>query len=256
MRLPSPRAHRLVATACVAGGLLAGFATTTLPGVAGAASTGAERIPFTILVDANVAATVGVTVTCESPRVPSATDTDIAGAATAERHTLSVPGQGGIRIEIADLTDGSACNVTASGPEAAHLDAVDGGVPLVGSDGQVRGVAVTADRGTPVTAHLTFQIPVVIPATVPHTEAIDVRHAAGSGSAASPPLLPGSDGEASAAAPVALAAARSTTTKSSAALPDPSGTGTAFALACVGILLCGAVAYAMVVSSRRTPTPR
>ncbi|MEP6625590.1 MAG: hypothetical protein ABJC79_14180 [Acidimicrobiia bacterium] len=255
MRLPSPRAHRLFATTCVAGGLLTGLATMMPAGVAGAANTDAGT-SVNIVVDANVATTVGITVTCETPRVPTADDIDIAGAAMAERRTLSVPGQGGIRFQIADLTDGSACNVTASGPEAAHLDAVDGGVPLVGSDGQVRGVAVTVDRGTLVTAHLTFQIPVVIPATVPRTEATDVRHATGSGSAASPPLLPGSDGEASAAAPVALAAARSTTTESSAALPDPSGTGTVFAMACIGILLCGAVAYAMVLSSRRTPTPR
>ncbi|MEO6469232.1 MAG: hypothetical protein ABIP21_09030, partial [Acidimicrobiia bacterium] len=145
--------------------------------------------------------------------------------------------------------------VTTSGSGAAHLDAVDGGTPLVGSDGQIRGVAVTVDRGTPVTAHLTLVIPAATNAAVASPLATTATmNAAGSGSAAStPPALPGSDGAASAAAPVALAAARSTTTASSAALPDPSGTGTALAIACVGLLLCAAGAYALVVSSRREP---
>jgi len=259
LRLPSQRANRLAATACVASGLLAGLALLTMPRVAGAETTGTATAPLTVVVSANVAMNAELIFSCETPGAPATGNTNIAttfigGAATAERHTLAVPGQGGTELQISDLTDGTACNITASGPEAAHLDAVDGGIPLVGSDGQVRGVAVTVDRGTPVTAHLTFAIPVVIPATVPRTEATDVRHATGSGSAAStPPLLPGSDGAASAAAPVALAAARSTTTASSAALPDPSGTGTAFALASVGILLCGAVAYALVLSSRKRP---
>ena len=256
MRLPSQRAHRLAATTCVATGLLAGLTSLMLPGIA-AARPVSGTAALTVAIDANSAAKVDLVLSCETPGVPATGRTEIRGAATAERHTLAVPGPGGILLQITDLTDGTACNITASGPGGAHLDAVDGGIPLVGSDGQFRGVAVTVDRGTPVTAHLTFAIPVVIPATVPRTEDTDVRHATGSGSAAStPPLLPGSDGAASAAAPVALAAARSTTTTSSAALPDPSGTGTAFALASVGILLCGAVAYALVLSSRKTPQPR
>jgi hypothetical protein len=242
----------LAATACVATGLLTCLAPLMLPGIAAAETAGEGTAPLTIVANANVATTIGIVLTCETPAAPATGNTDIGGAATAERYTLAVPGQGGTQLQITDLTDGTACNITASGPEAAHLDAVDGGTPLVGSDGQVRGVAVTVDRGTPVTAHLTFAIPVAIPAAVPRTEATDVRQAIGSGGAAStPPLLPGSDGAASAAAPVALAAARSTTKPSSAALPDPSGTGTAFALASGGILLCGAVAYALVLSSRK-----
>ena len=97
-------------------------------------------------------------------------------------------------------------------------------------------------------------ISIVIPATATPLVSAGVKNAAGSGSAAlTPPALPGSDGAASAAAPVALAAARSTTTASSAALPDPSGTGTALVISCVGLMLCGAVAYALVLSSRRRP---
>jgi|GEM_PF-4784891 hypothetical protein len=223
---------------------------TTSPAVAST-----EVAPLTVVVSGNgTAFSTDLVISCESPAAPSRDGVDIAGAATAERHTLAVPGQGSAQLHITDLADGSACSITASGSGAAHLDAVDGGTPLVGSDGQVRGVAVTVDRGTPVTAHLTFQIPAGIPATVAPTGATDVTNAAGSGSAApAPPALPGSDGAASAAAPVALAAARSTTTASSAALPDPSGTGTALVIASVGLLLCGAVAYALVLASRRQP---
>src|SRR6478736_1593040 len=106
---------------------------------------------------------------------------------------------------------GAACSVTATGPTAADLGAVDGGTPLVGADGQLRGVAVTVDRGTTATAYLTFHIPFAIASSAPN--GANTTTATGSGSAAStPPPLPGGDGAASAAAPVALAAARSTTT--------------------------------------------
>lgn len=250
LRLPSPRAHRLAATV-----VAAGLSALVLSGVTSGAGASAEVAPLTVVVSGNgTAFSTDLLISCETPAAPSRHGVDIAGAATAERHTLAVPGQGGVQLHITDLADGSACSVTASGSGAAHLDAVDGGTPLVGSDGQVRGVAVTVDRGTPVTAHLTFQVPAVIPATVAPLVPTDVTNAAGSGSAAlTPPALPGSDGAASAAAPVALAAARSTTTASSAALPDPSGTGTALVIACVGLLLCGAVAYALVLSSQRRP---
>jgi len=249
LRLPSqlterPRFVKLAAALLVA----------ALGAILPSAVSGAATAPLTVIVDANAAFDAELVLSCEAPAAPATQGVDIGGAATAQRHVLAVPGPGGVQIEISDLADGTACNITASGPEAAHLDAVDGGTTLVGSDGQVRGVAVTVDRGTPVTAHLTFMIPAVIPTTVPRTEAIDVENAAGSGSAAlAPPLLPGSDGAASAAAPVALAAARSTTMTSSAALPDPSGSGTALVLASIGVLLCGAAAYAMVLFSRRSP---
>jgi hypothetical protein len=244
--LPSQRTHCPGITGLVATALVAGIGAFAVPGIAGASTA-----PLTVVVSANAAMTADLTISCESPSAPAKHGVDIAGAATAERHSLAVPGQGGVQFQISDLTTGSACAVTASGPGAV-LDAVDGGTPLVGSDGQVRGVAVTVDRGTPVTAHLTFQIPAVLPTAVPRTEATTATNAAGSGSAAlAPPPLPGSDGAASAAAPVALAAARSTTTSSSAALPDPSGTNTALVMASVGVLLCGAVAYLLLLSTRR-----
>lgn len=235
--------------------MAAGLGALTLSGVAGAtvASAPAPGGPLTILVSGNGATfSTNVDVACESPSAQDTGDVQIASAATAERRSVAVAGTTA-RFEISDLTDGSACSVTTSGSGAAHLDAVDGGTPLVGSDGQIRGVAVTVDRGTPVTAHLTLVIPAAINAAVASPRATTATmSAAGSGSAAStPPALPGSDGAASAAAPVALAAARSTTTASSAALPDPSGTGTALAISCVGLLLCALVAYALVVSSRR-----
>ena len=234
--------------------LSAALLVAALGAISPSAVSGASTAPLTVVVDANAALTAYLVISCEAPAAPAHHGVDIGGAATAERHKLAVPGQGGVQVSFSDLADGSACSVIASGPEAAHLYAVDGGIALVGSDGQVRGVAVTVDRGTPVTAHLTFVIPAVIPTMVPRTEATDVTNAAGSGSAAlTPPLLPGSDGAASAAAPVALAAARSTTMTSSAALPDPSGTGTALVLASLGVLLCGAAAYAMVLLSRRSP---
>lgn len=250
MRLPSPRAHRLAASVVVAG-----LGALVFSAVPSAASASADVAPLTVVVAGNGSAfSTDLVISCETPAAPSLSGVDIAGAATAERHTLSVPGQGGVQLQITDLADGSACSITASGSGAAHLDAVDGGTPLVGSDGQVRGVAVTVDRGNPVTAHLTFQVPAAILATVAPSATTGVQNAAGSGSAAfTPPALPGSDGAASAAAPVALAAARSTTTASSAALPDPSGTGTALVIASVGLLLCAAVAYALVLSNRRQP---
>ena len=250
MRSPSHQAHLVAATV-----LAAGLCALSLPGIAHASGVGAGRPSVTVVVSGNgTPFRTNVVISCESPAAPAADGVDIGGAATAERHKLSVPGQAGVQLRISDLTDGSACSITASGSGAAHLDAVDGGTPLVGSDGQVRGVAVTVDRGTPVTAHLTFVIPAVIPATAAPLVSAGVKKAAGSGSAAlTPPALPGSDGAASAAAPVALAAARSTTTASSAALPDPSGTGTALVISCVGLMLCGAVAYGLVLSSRRQP---
>ena len=164
---------------------------------------------------------------------------------------FSVPAGGTSTLTIADLTAGSACSVTATGPTAADLGAVDGGTPLVDADGQLRGVAVTVDRGTTATAHLTYTIPFAIASSASHTGATSTT-AAGSGSAAStPPPLPGGDGAASAAAPVALAAARSTTTASSAALPDTSGSGTTLVLASIGILLCGSAAYVLVLREQR-----
>jgi hypothetical protein len=164
-----------------------------------------------------------------------------------------VPAGGTTTLTIADLTAGTACSVSASGPTAADLGAVDGGTPLVGSDGQLRGVAVTVDRGTTATAHLTFTVPFAIASSPSHSGATTTT-AAGSGSAAStPPALPGGDRAASAAAPVALAAARSTTTASSAALPDTSGSGTTLVLASIGVLLCGAAAYGLVIRDRREP---
>lgn len=242
LRLPSHRAHRFAAAA-----LVAGFGAVLLPGTAGATTT-----PLTIVVSGNGPAFgAEVVVTCESAPVPSTGGVDIGGAARAERHTVAVAEHGDATLQISDLTDGTACSVTASGLGAALLDAVDGGVALVGSDGQASGVAVTVDRGTPVTAHLTFKIPVVIPAPASSSTVLDATNATGSGSAASlPPALPGSDGAASAAAPVALAAARSTTTASSAALPDPSGTGTALVIASIGVLICGAAAYALTLTRR------
>ncbi len=253
MRLPSHRAHRLVATV-----VAAGIGALTLSGVAGAtvAAAPAPGGPLTILVSGNGPAfSTNVNVACESPTAQDTGNVQIGGAATSGRQSVDVAAGATAHLEISDLTDGTACSVTTSGSGAAHLDAVDGGTPLVGSDGQIRGVAVTVDRGTPVTAHLTLVIPAATNAAVASPLATTATmNAAGSGSAAStPPALPGSDGAASAAAPVALAAARSTTTASSAALPDPSGTGTALAIACVGLLLCAAVAYALVVSSRREP---
>ena len=80
-----------------------------------------------------------------------------------------MPAGGTTTLTIADLTAGTACSVTASGPTAADLGAVDGGTPLVGADGQLRGVAVTVDRGTTATAHLTYTIPFAIASSASRT---------------------------------------------------------------------------------------
>ncbi len=233
----------------------AGIGALTLSGVAGAtvAAAPAPGGPLTILVSGNGPAfSTNVNVACESPTAQDTGNVQIGGAATSGRQSVDLAAGATAHLEISDLTDGTACSVTTSGSGAAHLDAVDGGTPLVGSDGQIRGVAVTVDRGTPVTAHLTFKIPAATNAAVASPLATTATmNAAGSGSAAStPPALPGSDGAASAAAPVALAAARSTTTASSAALPDPSGTGTALVIASIGVLICGAAAYALTLTRR------
>jgi hypothetical protein len=252
MRLASRTDHRprRVAGVVVATGLalLASFVAASGAGAADASPAVA------IVLDGNGAAFTGrVEIMCESPVLPAADGVDIGSAARATREPFSVPADGTTTLTIADLTAGSACSVTASGPTAADLGAVDGGTPLVGADGQLRGVAVTVDRGTTATAHLTYTIPFAIASSRPHSEATTTT-AAGSGSAAStPPPLPGSDRAASAAAPVALAAARSTTTASSAALPDTSGSGTTLVLASIGVLLCGAAAYALVLRDRREP---
>jgi hypothetical protein len=227
---------------------LAFLATALAPSVAGAATTS----PLTIVVDGNAAFDGSVEVTCESPWTAPADGVDVGSAARATRLPFSVPSAGTTMLEIADLTDGTACSVTAAGPTAADLGAVDGGTPLVGTDGQLRGVAVTVDRGTAATAHLTYTVPFAIASSGP--QGTKSTTAAGSGSAAStPPALPGGDGAASAAAPVALAAARSTTTASSAALPDTSGSGTILVLASIGVLLCGLAAYGLLLHDGKEP---
>ena len=241
------RTTRRVAGVVVASGLalLGSF-------VAASAADAVDAKPsVAVVLDGGGAAFSGaVEITCESPVVAESDGVDIASATRATHEPFSVPAGGTSTITIADLSFGSACSVTASGPTAADLGAVDGGTPLVGADGQLRGVAVTVDRGTAATAYLTFNIPFAIASSAPH--GANTTTAAGSGSAAStPPPLPGGDGAASAAAPVALAAARSTTTASSAALPDTSGSGTTLVLASIGILLCGSAAYVLVLREQR-----
>jgi hypothetical protein len=249
MRLPA-RTDRARIAGC---GVVAGLAllTAVVPFTTAAAAEPGSTLA--VVVDGGGAAFRGrVEVTCESPAVPAARGVDIGSAATATRLPFSVPADGTTTLTIADLTAGSACAVTASGPTAAHLAAVDGGTRLVGTDGQLRGVAVTVDRGTAATAHLTYTVPFAIASSEPTGSTSTT--ATGSGSAAStPPALPGSDGAASAAAPVALAAARSTTMKSSAALPDTSGSGTILVLASIGVLLCGAAAYVLVLRDHKEP---
>ncbi len=244
MRLPSTTGRtRLTVLAFLAGLCL----------VATAPAAGADSAALTISVSADGAAvSTSIELTCESPAVPPADGVDIGGAAVARRHDVSVPANGATSIVLDDIADGSACAVTAAGPQAAFLTAADGGTALVGADGHLRGVAVTVDRGTPVTAHLTYMVPVVLESTAPRTEAASTTTTPGSGSAAStPPPLPASDEAASAAAPVALAAARSTTTSSSAALPDTSGSGTTLVLATLGVLLCGIVGYGLALTAKR-----
>jgi hypothetical protein len=250
MRLASHTDHRPRRGAgVVAVSGLALLVSAFIAPVAGATDAPAS---LAIVVDGRGAAFAGtVEVACESPAAPPADGVDIGSAATATRIPFSVPADGTTTLDIADLTAGTACSVTASGPTAVNLGAVDGGTPLVGADGQLRGVAVTVDRGTIAAAHLTYTIPFAIASSAP--PGTSTTTAAGSGSAASTPPLPGSDGAASAAAPVALAAARSTTKASSAALPDTSGSGTTLVLASIGVLLCGAAAYILVIRDRKEP---
>ena len=242
MRLPSKkRFPRLSALT-----FLAALGATAL-----ASPAGADAAALLVTVTGNGPAFhTTVDVSCESPAVRAAHGVDIAGAATATRHKVSVPAQRATTFTIDNLADGSACSITASASPNS-LSAVDGGTALVGSDGQLRGVAVTVDRGTPVTAHLTYTIPVVLESTALHSEAAPTTTTAGSGGAASTPQLPASQGVASAAAPVELAAARSTTTMSSAALPDTSGSATTLVLASLGVLLCGIVGYGLALTSKR-----
>jgi hypothetical protein len=251
MRLASRTDRHLRRVAGVA--VVSGLALVGSFAAACAAAAADSSPSVAIVLNGHGAAFAGtVEITCESPAVPAADGVDIGTAARATRQPFSVPADGTTTLTIADLTAGSACSVTASGPTAALLGAVDGGTPLVGADGQLRGVAVTVDRGTTATAHLTYDIPFAIASSVPH--GANTTTATGSGSAAStPPPLPGGDGAASAAAPVALAAARSTTTASSAALPDTSGSSTTLVLASIGVLLCGAAAYVLVVRDRKEP---
>jgi hypothetical protein len=249
MRLPSRSTRsigRLAACAIASGLAIAGIAS----GAGADTGTG-----LTVVLDGHGGGFSGtVEIACESAAVPPADGVDIGSAVRSTRSDFSVPPAGTTTLTIADLSAGTACAVTATGPTAADLGAVDGGTPLVGSDGQLRGVAVTVDRGTTATAHLTYEIPFAIASSEPSKVEASTTTAAGSGSAAStPPPLPGGDGAASAAAPVALAAARSTTTASSAALPDTSGSGTTLVLASIGVLLCGAAAYILVVRDRREP---
>jgi len=252
MRLASrtDRHPRRVAGVVVATGLalLGAFAAASTAGAADAPPT------LNVVLDGHGSAFDGaVDVMCESPSVPAADDVDIGSAARSAHVPFSVPSGGTTTVTIADLTADTACSVTASGPTAADLGAVDGGTPLVGADGQLRGVAVTVARGTTATADLTYTIPFAI-ASSPSRSGATTTTAAGSGSAAStPPALPGGDRAASAAAPVALAAARSTTTASSAALPDTSGSGTTLVLASIGVLLCGAASYVLVLRGREEP---
>src|SRR4051794_35449248 len=172
---------RRVAGVVLASGL-AVLATSLPPSVAGATTTS----PLTIVVDGNGTSFDGtVEAVCESPTTPAADGVDVGSAARATRLPFSVPAAGATMLEIADLTDGTACSVTAAGPTAADLGAVDGGTPLVGTDGQLRGVAVTVDRGTTATAHLTYKVPFAIASSGPH--GANTTTATGSGSAASTP---------------------------------------------------------------------
>lgn len=240
--------RRLRSTAAVLGG----FATTLLllgaPATPAAAASGET---LTILVAGHGAAFAAeLRITCESATSSATTGgTELGSALTTARTGFTVPADGVVARTIADLTPGTACSVTAHGPTRTALGAVDGGTPLVDGNGQLSGVAVTVDRGTTATAGLTFTIPVEVASGVPRTESTTTT-TAGSGSAVPPTALPRGAGAASAAAPVALAAARSTTTASSAALPDTSGSGTTLVLASIGVLICGATAYVLVLKDR------
>jgi hypothetical protein len=245
MRLPSIEHHRrrFLAAGAVATGALGLLATPAGAGPATDAS-----LVVSVAADRPTAATV--LVECESRAPAPVAGVDLAGVATADRRTVLVPAASEVQFPIDRLDDGAACAVTDGG-SSSRLVGAAGGVPLVDGSGHLRGVAVTVHRGTAVTAALTFSVPAAIassglPAAAPSTTT------AGSGSAASAsPQLPASDGAASAAAPLALAAARPATTVSSAALPDTSGSGTVLVLASLGILVCGVLAYTMVLFARR-----
>src|SRR3954470_10600835 len=134
MRLASRTDHhsRRVAGVVVASGLalLGTFVAASGAGAADASPAVA------IVLDGRGAAFSGtVEIMCESPVVPAADGVDIGSAERATREPFSVPANGTTTLTIADLTAGSACSVTASGPTAADLGAVDGGTPLVGADG-------------------------------------------------------------------------------------------------------------------------
>ncbi len=188
MRLPSRSDHRTRLLAALAG---LGIGVLALTG--GAAPAGASGAGLTVVVTGQGGAfSTTLEITCESPAPAATGGVELGSALTVTRRSVSVPADGTSMFTIADLTDGTACSVTASGPTAAHLGAVDGGTPLVGPDGRLRGVAVTVDRGTTATADLTFQLPVAIASAVPRTESTTTT-ATGSGSAASiPPPLPAS----------------------------------------------------------------
>jgi len=251
MRPTSQTAKRTVRSAAAA--VLVGLGTLTTLGASTAPPAGAADLStVTIVVHGHGGAfTSDLQIDCESATPSPTTDgVELGSALTSARTSFEVPADGTVVHTIADLSAGTACSVTAHGPTRAALGAVDGGTPLVGSDGQLSGVAVTVDRGTTATASLTYTIPVEVASGVPRTESTATT-TTGSGSAVSTPRqLPGGEGVASAATPVALAAARSTTTASSAALPDTSGTGTTLVLASLGVLLCGASAYGLVLRDR------
>ena len=179
------RTTRRVAGVVVASGL-ALLGSFVAAGGAGPPTPATDACRSPVVLDGTGAAFGGaVDVTCESPVVAESDGVDIGSAARAAHEPFSVPAGGTCTLTIADLSSGSACSVTASGPTAADLGAVDGGTPLVGADGQLRGVAVTVDRGTAATAYLTFNIPFAIASSAPH--GASTTTAAGSGSAASTP---------------------------------------------------------------------
>jgi hypothetical protein len=253
----SQTAKRITRSAVAAlGAFLTTFALVAAPSAPPAGA--ADRDSLTIIVVGHGAAfTAQLEISCESPtRPPTADGTELGSALTTARTDVAVPADGFSVRTIADLTSDTACSVTAHGTSRTQLGAVDGGTPLVDGDGQLSGVAVTVDRGTTATASLTFTIPVDVASRAPRTESVPTT-TTGSGSAVTPAALPGGTDAASAAAPVALAAARSTTMASSAALPDTSGSGTTLVLASIGVLLCGAIAYVLVLKDRhhRHPGP-
>ena len=251
MRPPSDSPRRATRRLGLAVAAL-GIAALGLPATATPAAADAAAPSLVVVVDGGGATfTTTIEITCESPAPPAADGVELGSAMTTARQDVAVDPSGPAVRTIADLTLGTACSVTTTGPTAAHLGAVDGGTQLVGTDGRLRGVAVTVDRGTTAIADLTFTFPAAVASSVSRTESTSTT-TAGSGSAATTPSpLPGGEGAASAATPVALAAARSTTTASSAALPETSGSGTTVVLASLGVLLCGAAAYTLVIQDTR-----